>query len=96
MSELAQEKCQCGRPATVPSRWGSSRCIICHLVNRHASVPPRTAPGNIGDWEINTWMEKKLRDGFEEMLSIMRADLDTLSKKWNPPVEPSEGVQKAL
>jgi len=35
-------------------------------------------------------MEKELRAAFEDMLSMMRADLDALSKKWNPPVEQSD------
>ena len=91
MSETAQVKCKCGRPAVDRKyEWEPPRCFICQLVSRHASVPPRPAPGNIGNLDIRNWMEKALRAAFEDMLSKMRADLDALSDKWNPPVEQSD------
>jgi hypothetical protein len=87
MNEIDRTKCKrCGRPAMESKyKWEPPRCFVCQLVNRHAKSPPRNSPGNIADWEIEIWMEKSLRAAFEEMLSMMRADLETLSLKWNPP-----------
>jgi hypothetical protein len=91
MSEPAGMKCKCGRPAVDREyEWEPPRCFICQLVSRHASGPPRKGPGNVGDYDIAMWMERKLRAAFEDMLFRMRSDLDALSKKWNPPVEQSD------
>jgi len=93
LSESVASKCNCGRQAVAKKYrgdYGPPACFICQLVWLYTSAPPRSAPGNISDWEIKSWMEEKLRAAFEDMLSMMRADLDTLSKKWNSPVEQSD------
>lgn len=82
MIEPVQKKCQqCGKRPAFQTSW----CFICQLASRHATYPPRSSPGNISDHEIRRWMEKKLRDAFEEMLGMMRKDLEALGQKWNPP-----------
>ena len=87
--ESVDKRCECGRPATVPAKYGSPKCMMCHLVARYATSPPRSAPGNIGDWEIKRWMRGQLQKAIEEMVSLMRADLDALASKWNPPLDDS-------
>ncbi|MCH9023196.1 MAG: hypothetical protein IID32_10605 [Planctomycetes bacterium] len=89
--ENVEERCKCGRPATEPARvaYELPRCMICHLVACYGAPPPRTAPGNIGDWEFEAWMGRQLRKAIEEMVSLMRSDLDALAERWTPPVDDS-------
>lgn len=88
--ESVEERCQCGRPATVPhAKYALAQCMICHLVDRFGTGPRRKYPGNIGDGEIEVWMRRQLRKAFEEMVSLMRKDLDDLAERWNPPGEDS-------
>ncbi len=91
VTETVQQTCKCGRPATIPSKYGKPKCIGCHLVSRYAHSPPRSGPGNIGDWEIDSWMRGQMQKAIEEMVSLMRADLNALADKWNPP--PVESTQ---